>query len=204
MPSRFVPEKTGHGEYSEKHSRFLATVCRVTSEEEVSAVIAALRKEHFEARHVVHAFLLADGTARFSDDGEPHGTAGKPLMNLLTGSGLTDCLVTVVRYFGGTLLGTGGLVRAYSEAARLAFADAGREEKRELVQGELTCAYDLYENINRLLTAFEASEVTPTFAEEVKLSFFLPTEQQAPFARELAERFTGKEAKFTETTEKIV
>ena len=198
MATRKIPAREGHGEYSEKRSRFLGTVYRVTAESEVSAVIAALRREHYEARHVVHAFVLADGTARFSDDGEPHGTAGKPLMTLLTSAGLTDCMVTVVRYFGGTLLGTGGLVRAYTEAARLALADAGIAEVRDTVRGTVRCGYEQYESLTRLLASFEGSDTVPVFADEVTVSFSLPTERRADFEQALAAGFAGKRADFSE------
>lgn len=116
----------GKGSYSEKKSDFLGFAKHVTREEEATAYIAAIRKQFSDARHHVYAYLLTEGNAtRYSDDGEPQGTAGPPVLDVLAKRGIRDAVVVVVRYFGGTLLGTGGLVRAYTEAAKLAVEDAG-------------------------------------------------------------------------------
>ncbi len=118
--------KNGTGEIVEKKSRFIATLYKVESEEEVTGYINATRKKYWDARHNCYAFVLGDNneTARCSDDGEPSGTAGKPILEVLTGSGVHNGLIIVTRYFGGTLLGTGGLVRAYTQAAKAAIDDA--------------------------------------------------------------------------------
>ena len=110
----------GRGEIVEKKSRFIAHVAHVESEEEALAFVEKIKKEYWDARHNCHAFTVGilHETARCSDDGEPSQTAGKPMMDVLTGAGLTDVAVVVTRYFGGTLLGTGGLVRAYSGAVQ--------------------------------------------------------------------------------------
>jgi uncharacterized YigZ family protein len=117
-----------------KSSRFLCTLRRVPSEESARALVAALRKEHWDARHHCSAFVLGPDSAlqRSSDDGEPAGTAGAPMLEVLRGAGVSDVAAVVTRWFGGTLLGAGGLVRAYGDAVRAALADAGTL-RRDLV-----------------------------------------------------------------------
>ena len=191
MKAVTVPAREGYGEYEEKHSRFLGYCYAVSSESEVSTHLAALRKEHFEARHVVSAFILADGTARFSDDGEPHGTAGKPLMSVLEGSGLSDCLVAVVRYFGGTLLGTGGLVRAYTAAASQAVEAAGSVRMVPLVRARLTCRYDQFDTLSRLLETQGAFSVEAAYTDTVSVTYSVSQEKAQKLSDALTERFAG-------------
>ena len=116
----------GKGEYVEKKSRFLGEIHPVLTEAEAAAVVAAARKKYYDARHHCYAWILGeDGSAKkASDDGEPSGTAGIPMLKVLDGAGIRNAVVVVTRYFGGTLLGTGGLVRAYTNAAQEALADA--------------------------------------------------------------------------------
>lgn len=118
--------ETGKGEYEEKKSRFLGEAIHVESEEEASAHLTRIRKQYYDARHHCYAWVLGEGSERrkSSDDGEPSGTAGQPILKVIEGSGCTNILVVVTRYFGGTLLGTGGLVRSYTQAARAALEDA--------------------------------------------------------------------------------
>ncbi len=117
---------TGNGEYEEKKSRFLGEAIAVSSEEEAAAHVARIRKHYYDARHHCYAWVIGEGSERkkSSDDGEPSGTAGQPILKVIEGTGCTNVLVVVTRYFGGTLLGTGGLVRAYTQAARAALEDA--------------------------------------------------------------------------------
>ena len=117
----------GTGEITEKKSRFIADVFPVASEEEAASHIEKIRKQYWDARHHCWAYVIGrnPGTERMSDDGEPAGTAGKPILEVIKGRRLTDVLVVVTRYFGGTLLGTGGLVRAYTSAAAEGLSRAG-------------------------------------------------------------------------------
>ena len=117
----------GIDEIVEKKSRFIGYAQPVSSEEEAYAFVESVKKKHYDARHNCHAFAIGKENTlyRFSDDGEPQGTAGKPILEVISGNQVTDICIVVTRYFGGTLLGTGGLVRAYTEAAKLALADAG-------------------------------------------------------------------------------
>ena len=117
MNEYITVKRESAGQYIEKHSRFLGFLVPCAGESEATARINEKRKEYWDARHAVYAYVLADGTARFSDDGEPHGTAGKPVLEVLKSSGIKNAAIIVVRYFGGILLGTGGLVRAYTAAA---------------------------------------------------------------------------------------
>ncbi|MGN0063252.1 MAG: YigZ family protein [Nocardioides sp.] len=126
--------RDGDAEIEVKHSRFLCTLARVEDEEQARAVVARLRREHFDARHHCSAFVLGpDGRLqRSSDDGEPAGTAGAPMLEVLRGAGVSDVVAVVTRWFGGTLLGAGGLVRAYSDAVRVALEEVGTV-RRDLV-----------------------------------------------------------------------
>ena len=118
--------KGGVGEYEEKKSRFIATLEPVSSEEAATEFIASIKKKYWDARHNCSAFVIGSGgeKTRCSDDGEPSGTAGRPMLNVLVGEHITNACVVVTRYFGGTLLGTGGLVRAYSAAVKEAIANS--------------------------------------------------------------------------------
>ena len=117
----------GKGEYTEKKSRFLGEIHPVSTEEEAAAVVAQARKRYYDARHHCYAWILGDdgSVKKASDDGEPSGTAGIPMLKVLEGAGIRNAAVVVTRYFGGTLLGTGGLVRSYTQAAQAALKDAG-------------------------------------------------------------------------------
>ena len=187
-----VPAREGHGEYEEKRSRFIGGVYPVKSESEVSDIIASLKKKYWDARHTVYAFRLADGTARFSDDGEPHGTAGKPVLAVLDGEGYSDCLITVTRYFGGTLLGTGGLVRAYTEAAKAAAADAGKEKLVPLGRWRVDCAYGQYDRLVRELGENGAFDIFAEFGEKVSVTYFAARENDSRLQNALTSVFFGE------------
>ncbi len=130
QPSYLITTGEGTGEIVEKKSRFIADVFPVRDTEEAEARIAEIRKKYWDARHHCYAFSVGSRgeNTRCSDDGEPSGTAGKPILEVLTGAGLTDTLIIVTRYFGGTLLGTGGLVRAYTQAAQAGLRNTPRAE----------------------------------------------------------------------------
>ncbi|MCD6640740.1 MAG: YigZ family protein [Nocardioides sp.] len=127
MTSYLTIARDGVAEIEVKHSRFLCTLQRVTSEEQARALVARLRKEHWDARHHCSAFVIGPEASlqRSSDDGEPAGTAGAPMLEVLRGAGVSDVAAVVTRWFGGTLLGAGGLVRAYGDAVRAALDEVG-------------------------------------------------------------------------------
>ncbi len=136
--------KGGTGEYEEKKSRFIATIEPVSSEEEAAAFITAIKKKYWDARHNCSAFIIGDDGARTrcSDDGEPSGTAGRPMLDVLAGSRVTNVCVVVTRYFGGTLLGTGGLVRAYSAAVKEGLANCEIIRKISGHSVDIDCDYN--------------------------------------------------------------
>ncbi len=178
-------------EYVDNRSRFIAAVEPVTDEAAAQAFIAARKKQYWDARHNVYAYVLRSGISRFSDDGEPQGTAGLPTLEVLQKRGLTDCVVVVTRYFGGILLGTGGLVRAYSQSTALAIDAARVGECRPCVVGTIVCDYAQYGRVAPLVAAF-GGEVTDTaFAEGVTLSVLLLCDRCDAFCHELTEVSAG-------------
>ena len=152
--ARRVPARPGRGEVREKASRFFGFVERIASAQEADQVLERLRREHHDATHVAFAWRLGAGdrtAARASDAGEPSGTAGKPILGALESADLTDAIAAVVRYYGGTNLGTGGLVRAYRLAAERAIAAAGLEAVYDTVTLEVRCPYEKAGVVRRLL-----------------------------------------------------
>lgn len=135
MTSYLTLARDGEAEIEVKHSRFLCTLQRVEAEEDARALVATLRKQHWDARHHCTAFIIGPDAAlqRSSDDGEPAGTAGAPMLEVLRGAGVSDAVAVVTRWFGGTLLGAGGLVRAYGDAVRAALDEVGTL-RRSLVE----------------------------------------------------------------------
>ncbi len=183
---------TAIGEYEEKHSRFIAEIKPVSNEEEALAFIKEQKSKYWDARHNVYAYRLLGDECRFSDDGEPHGTAGKPVLDIITGRQLSNVCIVVTRYFGGILLGTGGLVRAYSEAARNAINNSLVAEMGLIDKFSLHCDYQQY---NRLLPFFAKHDIDITdtvFLEDVIISFALPSEKSESFLLALTDNFSGK------------
>ena len=156
--------RPGQGEYEEKKSRFLGKAVHIESEEEAAAFIAGIRKQYYDARHNCYAWVLGEGSERkkSSDDGEPSGTAGQPILRVIEGSGCTNVLVIVTRYFGGTLLGTGGLVRAYTQAARAALENA--QTARMCLCRKLAVTVD-YGALDRLMYALRRDGIEPQETE---------------------------------------
>ncbi|HMF10433.1 MAG TPA: YigZ family protein [Thermoanaerobaculia bacterium] len=151
---KIVPARAGRGELKEKASRFLAFASPIEDSDKAAENVEELRREYHDATHVAFAWKIGVGHAarsRASDAGEPSGTAGKPILAAIQSAGVTDVLVAVVRYFGGTKLGTGGLARAYREAAARALASAGRSEARETVEIEVRCSFESIGAARRLL-----------------------------------------------------
>ncbi|HYX20069.1 MAG TPA: YigZ family protein [Thermoanaerobaculia bacterium] len=177
--ARRVPAGEGRGEVREKASRFFGFACRVASPAEADAFVERLRREHHDATHVAFAFKVGAGDAavvRASDAGEPSGTAGRPILAAIESAGMTDAAVAVVRWFGGTKLGTGGLARAYRLAAERALAAAGSETVYETVSIEVRCPHARTGAVRRLLDppavrlASERFEPDPVLVLEVRRS----------------------------------
>ncbi|MBQ9490981.1 MAG: YigZ family protein [Lachnospiraceae bacterium] len=179
----------GRGEYEEKKSRFIATVRSVQTEEEAVSFIEEMKKKYWDARHNCSAFCIGSRgeLTRCSDDGEPSGTAGRPMLEVLLGSGVRNVAVVVTRYFGGVLLGTGGLVRAYTQAVKegLAACEIGimRQGTELLIEAE-------YNDIGKVLYLLGNRGVQPTdseYAEKVRLKVTLAKEETEGFLKELTE-----------------
>ena len=192
MKSIKIPAKNGESEFTEKRSRFIGNVFYVTTEEQIADILASLRKKYWDSRHIVHAFKLEDGTARFSDDGEPHGTAGKPVLSVIEGAEVVNCLITVTRYFGGTLLGTGGLVRAYGESASSALEAAGIAETVPLGVYSVECAYDQYDQLSRLIEKSGGFDAQAEFLSSVTVRFSLPLADEENFSKNLVTTFAAR------------
>lgn len=175
MDSYFTITKEGSGVFKEKMSKFLSFAFEVTSAEEAKGIIKRLQNEYHDARHVCWAYMLGADRQEWqlNDNGEPSGTAGKPILGQINSFGLTDTLVIVVRYFGGIKLGTPGLIAAYREAARLALEDAGKKEvhKREVLN--IRFPYMSANEVMKLVKKEEIEVLNKTFdnACEMTLSF---------------------------------
>lgn len=186
-------QTTASASLTERKSEFIATAAPVHTEEEALEFVASMRKRYADARHNVYAYLLREGnTSRFSDDGEPHGTAGLPILDVLRGEGLTDVAVVVTRYFGGILLGTGGLVRAYSQSARLAIDAAGRAQIVPLAVFTLRVSYADLRRVESLLASLPLSRLDAAYAEDVLLTLAIREEGYDPLAASLSERTNGR------------
>ena len=180
-------------EFTEQRSRFIAALYPVSSEQEAVELINARKQEFWDAKHNVYAYRLAEGNiARFSDDGEPHSTAGKPTLDVLVGAELTNCLLITTRYFGGILLGTGGLVRAYSTAARLAIEQAKIVEIRDCVKYALKLDYSQYDKLNAFLKSKNTVVLSTDFSEQINIEIILPVKSSEAFCLELTDTFFGE------------
>ena len=179
-------------QFTEKHSRFIGYVAHTETDEEAVAFIEKIRSLHSDARHNVYAYVLnAENRMRYSDDGEPHGTAGKPILDIINGLELKDITVVVTRYFGGILLGTGGLVRAYSKAAKDTLEAA---DKYIMVPG-VTYTVDLsYSNLSKfetLIAEFDCNDVSTVFGENVVVNFSIPQAKNEEFLIALKDTFAS-------------
>lgn len=181
--------------YEEKRSKFIACAAAAQSEEEALAFLNGVRAANRTARHNVYAYCLREGgRTRYSDDGEPAKTAGTPVLEAITHAGLTDVIVVVTRYFGGILLGTGGLVRAYTAAASGALAAAEVVRVQELVACTLRLPYPLFEQAQRMIGAAGARLAEPRFAEDVTLCWRMPNGGEPALCKSLAELTRGSAA----------
>lgn len=180
------------GEYEEKRSRFLSRLVSCESPEQASEIMQCLRQEYWDARHIVYSYILSDGSSRFSDDGEPHGTAGKPVFDVLSGSGICNALLSVTRYFGGTLLGTGGLVRAYSAAARAAVETAEKVIMCPCTVYSVSCSYAEHKTLCRLIGECGGSIENTDFAVGVTVNAAFKANDKEGFLKKLCEAFSAK------------
>ena len=193
MESYRTVRNEGCGEYEVKRSRFLCYAAPVRSQDEAAAFIAAIKQKHWDARHNCSAYILREGgVKRFSDDGEPQGTAGMPILDVLEKSEVTDVCVVITRYFGGILLGAGGLVRAYSHSAALALEAGEIITMVKCAECELTCDYTLYGRIPALIAEHAGKETGTDFTDSVTVRFRLPEDEVDAFQAQLIEYSSGR------------
>ena len=178
-------------EFVERKSRFIGAIAPVQTEEEAQAWIAQVRQQHRDATHNTYAYILRNGIKRYSDDGEPQGTAGVPMLDCIEKEGLVDVAVVVTRYFGGILLGAGGLVRAYSHGASIALEAAGIVTMRECVMASLSCDYNQYGRLQALIPECGGTVDDTVFGERVTMYFHLTDADLGRMRPKLADATCG-------------
>ena len=178
-------------EYEEKRSRFIATASFADTEEKALAVLNAVRAANRTARHNVYAYVLQNGRTRYSDDGEPAKTAGTPVLETIGHAGVADVIVVVTRYFGGILLGTGGLVRAYTAAASGALQQAEIVSMRLVTDCAVTVPYPKFEQAQRMIAAAGAKLQEPEYADAVTLRWRMPAGTEEALCHDLSELTRG-------------
>ena len=185
MEEYLVPTDFGEDEFYEKKSHFIGRLWPVETEEAALERIQQMKKQHYDATHNCWAYILKDGAVRFSDDGEPGGTAGMPMLQVLQREGLYNCVCVVTRYFGGILLGAGGLVRAYTKGAKIAVDAAGKSMKRVWSVLYVPCPYTFYERVKLEVAAWGGIIRDTQFGAEVELEILVPEASAEPFLAKL-------------------
>lgn len=195
---KFPPYKVvcepGSGVYEEKKSRFIANIAPANSEEEAINFIESIKKKHYDARHNCPAFVIGKNKelTRCSDDGEPSGTAGKPILEVLLLEGVTNVVAVVTRYFGGTLLGTGGLVRAYTQATKEGLQNAGIATMRYGYEITIGVDYTDVGKVQYLLVGEHIKIVDSRYTDKVEFDVRIPDENKEVLRKELTEATSGR------------
>lgn len=189
----------GAAEFVERKSRFIGSCRPVETEEEALDFIAGKRSQYWDASHNVYAYILREGNIqRFSDDGEPQGTAGIPVIEAMKKAGVTGAVVVATRYFGGILLGGGGLIRAYSHTASIAMEAAEKVRMKQCLLAQIACGYENYGRVQSLVPECGGVVEDTEFLEQVTVRFHLEPELLENLARRLADATAGRAA-LTET-----
>jgi len=192
MTEYYIPTASSETEFTEKRSRFIGCVWPVRTEEEARARIEETKKRRYDARHNCWCYCIrVGGLVRYSDDGEPQGTAGQPMLGVFQKEHITDVVCTVTRYFGGILLGAGGLSRAYGRAAKDALDAAGISVVRPWTEVEAECPYALFERVRLEIPVAGGVEGEHIFGQTVTVRALLPEGGFAPFAARLRELSSG-------------
>lgn len=191
MDEYLVPTQFGEEEFIEKKSRFIGRIWPVDTEEQALERIQQMRKRHYDATHNCWAYIIKDGPVRFSDDGEPGGTAGMPILQVLQREGLYNVVCVVTRYFGGILLGVGGLVRAYTRGAKIAVDAAGKSMKRVWTVLYVPCPYPYYERVKLEVGNFGGIVRQTDFGAEVELELLFPENRSSAFLEKLTDMTSG-------------
>ena len=184
-------EKNETCEITEKKSRFIAYLAYVTTEEDAQSFVAQIKKKHYDARHNVYAYILNSGGKKYSDDGEPSKTAGYPILEMLVNEGVTDVVCVVTRYFGGTLLGTGGLIRAYTKSAKDCLEKAGVKKMILCDTVNLTFDYAYLNKIEHMLKTENLVTKDKTFLENVTLTVISPKDKTVALRENILNEFAG-------------
>ena len=192
MTEYYIPTGRSQAELVEKRSRFIGQVWRVSSEEEARARVEETRKKHYDARHNCWCYRVG-GTERYSDDGEPQGTAGQPMLNVFQRENVTNVVCVSTRYFGGILLGAGGLTRAYGRSAKDALDAAGISVVRPWTLIEAPgCPYPLFERLKVEVKALDGVEGDHTFSAAIDFRALMPQDRAELFAQRVQELSAGK------------
>lgn len=192
--SYFTIKNESKAEFEEKKSIFIGHAKRVESEDEAKEYIQSVKSQHKEARHNVFAYIIGEnkGIQRYSDDGEPQGTGGIPMLEVLKKSDITDVVVVVTRYFGGILLGTGGLARAYSKGASLAIKDSGIVEKVKGISLEIVIEYDLLGKVQYICAQENFYIEDIEYTDKVKIKILCPLTAFEKLKSKITEVTSGK------------
>ena len=195
LAEKYVTVKQeAHVEFEEKRSLFIGHAIHVTSEEEAMEFVKKMKKQYSDATHNVWAYLMKGGIiARYSDDGEPQGTAGMPVLEAIRKSGVEDVCIVVTRYFGGILLGAGGLVRAYSHSAVIAIEGAGIAVYEPFCEYELHCGYSEYQKYSNILSMENAIIDSTDFSDEVVVKFALKRTCAEKVLKKISEAGYGRD-----------
>ena len=192
MTEYYIPTASAEAELVEKRSRFIGQVKPVETEEEARAFVEQVKKKHYDARHNCWCYRLRDGgVERYSDDGEPQGTAGQPMLNVFQREEVTNVVCVVTRYFGGVLLGAGGLVRAYTQSAKDALDAAGISVVRRWVEVTVPCPYSFFERLRLEVEAHGGVLGETEYAADVTVHALLPEGQVEAFSARMTELTAG-------------
>ncbi len=186
-----VPAGPGEATLVEKKSKFIARIFPVEREDEAQDHLARIRKEYWDAAHNVYAYVIRRGPVRYSDDGEPRGTSGQPTLHVLQAQAVENVLCVITRYFGGVLLGAGGLVRAYSAAAKLALDAAGLARMRRWHQVLIPCEYGLYDVVRRRVAESGGVVENADFGKDILLEALVPITSTDRLRLDLADASSG-------------
>ena len=192
MEPYFIPTGDSETEFTEKRSRFIGHVAHVTTQEQARDFVTALKKRYHDARHNCWCYILRqEGVVRYSDDGEPQGTAGQPMLAVFQKQGVTDVVCVVTRYFGGVLLGAGGLVRAYTRSAKDAMEAAGISVVRRWVSLDVPCDYSRFARIQQETEAMDGVVTDTIYAADVTLQVLLPEERAEEYCLRIRDLSAG-------------
>ncbi len=191
MNGYYTAAKQAEAEIVEKKSRFIGYIKPVSTEAEALEFLNQIRKKHWDANHNVYAYVIRENSvSRFSDDGEPAKTAGAPVLDVIQKEGLTDVIVVVTRYFGGTLLGTGGLVKAYSKSAKAAMDAAGKAKRILCTAFFLGMSYPMWNKLEKELDGCVVRDIQ--YSDEVNVSLLTPSEEYEALCRRLIDLSAGE------------